>query len=67
MSIIGIFAGLLLGRIMDLKILEIVAADAVMFDPAVPWFVYLAPFAEIIIILRMFVEKKLSKIDMLGA
>lgn len=70
LSIIGIFAGLLLGRIMDLKILEMVAADAVMFDPAAPWFVYLAPFAEIIIILGilwMVVDKKLSKIDMLGA
>ncbi|WP_039943148.1 ABC transporter permease, partial [Lactobacillus equicursoris] len=70
LSIIGIFAGLLLGRIMDLKILEMMAADAVMFDPAAPWFVYLAPFAEIIIILGilwMVVDKKLSKIDMLGA
>lgn len=55
---------------MDLKILEMMAADAVMFDPAAPWFVYLAPFAEIIIILGilwMVVDKKLSKIDMLGA
>lgn len=70
LSIIGIFSGLLLGRIMDLKILEMMAADAVMFDPAAPWFVYLAPFAEIIIILGilwMVVDKKLSKIDMLGA
>ncbi len=31
---------------MDLKILEMMAADAVMFDPAAPWFVYLAPFCR---------------------
>lgn len=52
---------------MDLKILEMVAADAVMFDPAAPWFVYLAEIISILGILWMVVDKKLSKINMLGA
>lgn len=70
LSIIGIIVGLFLGNILHRSLLETIAPDAFLLNPAVSVFVYLVPVFSIImilIVLGFMVNAILRRIDMLEA
>lgn len=70
LSVIGIIVGLFLGNILHRSLLETIAPDAFLLNPAVSVFVYLVPVFSIImilIVLGFMVNAILRRIDMLEA
>ena len=70
LSVIGIIVGLFLGNILHRSLLETIAPDAFLLNPAVSVFVYLVPVFSIIMILiglGFMVNAILRRIDMLEA
>ena len=70
LSVIGIIVGLFLGNILHRSLLETIAPDAFLLNPAVSIFVYLVPVFSIImilIVLGFMVNAILRRIDMLEA
>ena len=70
LSVIGIIVGLFLGNILHRSLLETIAPDAFLLNPAVSVFVYLVPVFSIIMILIVLgftVNAILRRIDMLEA
>lgn len=70
LSVIGIIVGLFLGNILHCSLLETIAPDAFLLNPAVSVFVYLVPVFSIImilIVLGFMVNAILRRIDMLEA
>lgn len=70
LSVIGIIVGLFLGNILHRSLLETIAPDAFLLNPAVSVFVYLVPVFSIImilIVLGVMVNAILRRIDMLEA
>ena len=70
LSVIGIIVGLFFGNILHRSLLETIAPDAFLLNPAVSVFVYLVPVFSIImilIVLGFMVNAILRRIDMLEA
>ena len=70
LSMIGVIIGWILGGYLHSKIIKMIVADEIMFNPSVNSYVYIVPLLVVGIILWFLgymVSRSLSKIDMLGA
>lgn len=70
LSFIGIIVGLIGGKLLHQLLLHVIGADNIMFNPTVPWEIYIIPIVVVVVIIAVlgwYVNHHLRKVDMLEA